>query len=44
MEKMVTENFCALIHTLKLALAEKNQFKCIDNIITILNEVKIQIV
>ena len=27
---MVTENFCALIHTLKLALAEKNQLKGID--------------
>ena len=31
MEKMVTENFCASIHTLKLALAEKNQLKYIDN-------------
>ena len=30
MEKMATENFCALIHTLKLALAEKNGLKCID--------------
>ena len=42
MEKMATKLFCALIHTLKQALVEKNQFKCIDNtIITILNEVKI---
>ena len=30
MEKMASEFFCALIHTLKLALAEKNGFKCID--------------
>ena len=30
MEKMVTENFCTSIHTLKLALAEKNRLKCID--------------
>ena len=49
MEKMATEIFCASIHTLKLALAKKNRLKCIDNtiitlIITILNEVKIQIV
>ena len=33
MEKMATEIFCASIHTLKLALAEKNQLKCIDNTI-----------
>ena len=48
MEKKAFEIFCASIHTLKLALAEKNQLKCIDNtmnnIITILNEVKIRIV
>ena len=30
---MATEIFCASIHTLKLALAEKNQLKCIDNTI-----------
>ena len=30
MEKMATEIFCASIHTLKLALAEKSQLKCID--------------
>ena len=49
MKKMATEIFCASIHTLKLALAEKTRLKCIDNtnnnnnnkIITILNEVKI---
>ena len=33
MEKMVTELFCASIHTLKQALAKKNQLKCIDNTI-----------
>ena len=27
---MVTEKFYSLIHALKLALAEKNWFKCID--------------
>ena len=31
MEKMATEIFCTSIHTLKLALAEKIQLKCIDN-------------
>ena len=31
MEKMATKIFCASIHTLKLALAEKNRLKCIDN-------------
>ena len=31
MEKMVTKIFCISIHTLKLALAVKNQLKCIDN-------------
>ena len=46
---MATKIFCASTHTLKLALAEKNRLKCIDNtiirnIITTLNEVKIQIV
>ena len=30
MEKNGDRNFCASIHTLKLALAEKNQLKCID--------------
>ena len=33
MEKMATETFCTSIHTLKLALAEKNLLKCIDNTI-----------
>ena len=31
MEKMTTKLFCTLIHTLKQALVEKNQLKCIDN-------------
>ena len=30
MEKNGDQNFCALIHALKLALAEKNRFKRID--------------
>ena len=33
MEKMATESFYVSIHTLKLALAEKNLLKCIDNTI-----------
>ena len=42
MKKIATKIFCTSIHTLKLALAEKNWLKCIgNNIITILKEVKI---
>ena len=33
MEKMVTEIFDTSIHILKLALAEKNHLKCVDNTI-----------
>ena len=40
MEKMATEIFCASIHTLKLALAEKNWLKCIDNTIITYNNIK----
>ena len=38
MEKNGYEIFCALMHTFKLALAEKNRLKCIDNTIITLKQ------